>query len=272
MNRRPFVGSLAAGVVGILSGCTSSSFGFGNQQRTENLTYDVESGTGLAIINRNGSVTVEGYDGDDIEADIEISGDSDEAVQSVSVTDSRTDGTLKLTTEYADSGDQPRPSVNYTVRCPEGAHVETARTSNGSVELSQVAGDATLRSENGSLTAENVDGTVSLRTSSGSITARDVGGLAGAKTLDGSIDLDVPSIWGDTEVKSTNGSIDAALASDLDAAVFAATTNGSVELHDVGLSSVDSSRTSVHGSLGDGSHDLKFETTNGDVDLRSLSD
>ncbi|WP_276299909.1 DUF4097 family beta strand repeat-containing protein [Halorussus lipolyticus] len=272
MNRRVFFGGVGASVVGLLSGCTSSKLSFGSERRSDSLSYDVESGTRLAIRNRNGSVTVEGHDGDTVEVDVEISGNSSEAVQAVSIADTRTNGTLELETTYGDIGDQPEPSVEYTVQCPKAVQVGMVRTRNGSVEVTQVTGDAELRSENGSLTAEEVSGTVSLTTKSGTVTARAVDGLAGAKTLDGSIALDVPSIPGNTTVTTANGSIDAAVASSLDAEVFASTTSGTIELHDLELSSVDSSQTSIHGSLGDGNSKLTFETTNGSIDLRSLSD
>jgi hypothetical protein len=92
------------------------------------------------------------------------------------------------------------------------------------------------------------------------------------RTHNGSIEADVPMIADDAEIRTRNGSIDTALATDLGATVSAATTNGSVALHGLGLSAVESSRTSVFGALGEGTRDLSLETHNGSIELRPLSE
>ena len=270
MKRRTFEAGLAACLASGLTGCVTDLPGFGQETRTGSRTYSVDAGTPLAVRNRNGSVTVEGYDGDAVEVDFEIRGPSSESVSAVSVTGSRTDGQFRVVTEY--DTDRRRASVALTIRCPDDVPVERVATTNGSVEVVEAAGNPTLVSENGSLTARNVEGTVALTTSNGSITARNVGSVASAKTTGGSIEIDVPAIDEDVTIRTANGNIDAALATDLDAEISATTTNGSVELHGLDLSGVETSRTSVSGTLGDGTYDLSIRTENGSIDLRPLSD
>lgn len=269
MKRRTFGSGLVAGLVGSFAGCVSELPSSGEESRSGSRTYSVDADTRLSVQNQNGSVTVEGYDGDDVELDFEIRGPSSEAVDGVAVTESQTDGQLRLETKY--DTDQRRASVTLTIRCPSDVSVGQIATNNGSVEVTGVAGDVELESENGDLTARNVEGMVALTTDVGSITARDIGGVTSARTSNGSIEIDVPAIEGDVTIRTPNGSIDAALAAELDAAVSATTTNGSVELHDLDLADAKTSRTSVSGSLGDGTHDLALETTNGSIDLRALS-
>lgn len=266
MNRRVFVAGLATG----LAGCSSPTVIVGRETRTDRRTYDVESGTRLRIRNFDGSVTVEGHDGNDLKLDAEFEGSSSDSVAAASVTDARTDDELALRVEH--DADERRTSATLTVRCPRDVRVAEVRTENGSVRVTDAAGDPELATRNGAVTARNVAGTVSLTTEQGAVTARGIGGVAEAATASGSVEVDVPSIPDDATIRSANGSIDAALATDLDADVFAATSNGSVELHDLELSAARTTETSVSGTLGEAGRELTFETSNGSIALRALSD
>lgn len=276
MNRRTFLAGSVAGISAVLAGCTSRAGLQGEARRTDDVTAEVDPGTTLRVDNRNGPVIVEGHDGDAVEVAIEITAPSSDALDEVSVNVDETDDELRVETDYEDRTgfewlfEWDRPSVAFTIRCPDDVPVGRVRTRNGSVEVTDVGGDPEIRSSNGRVTAQNVDGTVSLSTSNGRVTARNVAGLAGASTSNGAIDVDVPSIDGSVTIETSNGAIDAAIASDLDATVSASTTNGSVDIHDLDLSSVGTGRTDVEGTLGEGTHDLSIETTNGSIGLRPL--
>ena len=261
------------GLLGIFAGCISRTgiISDTSERRTEHQTYDVGTGTHLRVDNRNGSVTVEGYDGDSVEVDITVRGPSKDALDAVSVTATQSDGELRLKTEYEDTSAVQKASVSLTIQCPSGVFVQGIQTINGDVEVTGIAGDSTLNSENGSVTARNVDGIVSLTTTNGQITGREIGGIAGAQTSNGEIAIDVPAIKEDVEVRTQNGSIEAALAPNLDATISATTINGSVNIHSLDLSSVQTTKTSISGVLGNGTHDLSFETTNASIDLKMLS-
>jgi hypothetical protein len=273
MNRRGVVAGSAIGLVGILTGCVSKMGNFGDEMksRTEHQTHEVGSGTHLLVRNRNGPVTVEGYDGSAVEVDIEIRAPSSDALAAVSVNADQTGNELTLETVYENTPDHQEASVRLTIRCPADVLVQQVQTIHGSVEITNAAGDPTLESQNGSLTVRNVDGMVSLTTSNGEITAREIGGVTGATTSNGSIAIDVPAIEGDVVIRTRNGSIDASLATDLNVDISATTSHNSVDIHSLELSSAQVSQTSVSGVLGSGTHDLSFETNNGSIDLRTLS-
>lgn len=268
-KRRTLLIALAGGLAAALAGCLSRASPFADVTRTESRSLTVADGTQLRVDNRNGRVAVEGYDGETVEVEVEISGPSEDAVNAVAVSAPIEDGVLRLVT--ASRGPFPdRTSVSLTVRCPGAVAIDRIHTTNGPIEATGVAGDPVLETENGPVTARGVEGTVSLATSNGRIIARRIGGLAGATTSNGPIEVDIPSIERDVDVRTENGSIDAALASDLDATLAATTTNGSVELHGLDLSDAETGDSRVSGALGDGRHELTIGTENASIDLRAL--
>lgn len=95
--------------------------------------------------------------------------------------------------------------------------------------------------------------------------------IGSVQTSNASLAVDVPAIGGDIDIVTSNGSIDAALASGLNADVIATTTNSSVNLEGLDLKSVEQSDTQLSGTLGDGTHTLSLETTNASIDLQALS-
>ncbi|UPM43856.1 DUF4097 family beta strand repeat-containing protein [Halocatena salina] len=271
MERRAFITGITAGV-GMFGGCLSTlQVNDGNgirTTRTERRSHDVGSKTRLRVHNPNGSVTVTGHEETTATIDIEIRGPTERSVEAVSVKTDRSDDQLAVVTGY-DHTNAERADVSLTVNYPNEAPIERLRTTNGSIEVRDTAGDPELTSQSGNLSIENVDGTVALSTNNGSITARDIGGLRNATASNGSIEIDVPSITGDVAVRTDNGGIDAALGQDLNAAITATTSHTPIDLHGVTLAK--DGPTTVSGTLGDGMHTLTFETNNGSIDLRQLS-
>lgn len=116
----------------------------------------------------------------------------------------------------------------------------------------------------------DVDGFISLASASGAISARGVAGLDGAETTNGDVTVEIPAIDGDVSVSSMNGDVIAALAPDLDATVVASASNGNLSTDELPLDAGDRGKTSLRGTLGDGTHELAIETTNGNVLLYRL--
>lgn len=272
MKRRSFVGGIGTALAGLLAGCVTGTPLSPDVSRSETKTYDVADGTRLGVDNRNGSVTVRSDDVDAVEVDVTVSGRTVAAIDGTTVAAEETDDVILLQTSFGDDVDASKVSVSLTVRCPDGVRVGRVRTTNGSVEVTDVAGDATVESSNGSVTAENVAGSVALGTSNGNVRAEGIDGLRGAKTENADVVVDVPALSGDTEIRTSNGSVDAALAPDLDAALTVATDHGSIDVEGLDLSSAETSETRVSGTLGDGTHELSVTTDNDDVDLTALSE
>ncbi len=272
MDRRALLSSVGAGVVALGSGCVDGLPLTGTVSRSESHEYDVADGTHVGVDSRNGPVTVKGFDGDVIEAEFEVSGPSEEATDAVSLVETRESDVLLLRTDYGDPASEVDVSASLTLRIPDGARVGRIRTANGAVEVTGVAGDATLESRNASVTARDVDGAVSLQTTNGDVTARNIAELRGAETENASVSVDVPALSGATEIRTRNGGVDAALATDLDAELTATTTNGSVDVTGLDLAAREATEGEVSGTLGDGTHEIAVEAENGSIELTALSE
>lgn len=251
--------------IAALAGCTAPTV----ETRAEETRRISRSGRdSLELRNANGSISVEPWDGDDVELRIVKRGFFTDDLDAAEVT---VGGDETLTIERVVGDDESsRVVVSFEVRVPADFPVTDATTSNGSVDVRGTVGDVDVRTTNGSISVRRVDGFVSLTTTNGSVTCSDVGGVDGARTTNGSIDVEVPAIRGDASIESSNGSIDAALAGDLNADLLAQTSTGSVDASGLSLGDASVSRTRVAGTLGDGGPTLTILTSNGGIELSLL--
>ncbi|KAB1196747.1 MULTISPECIES: DUF4097 family beta strand repeat-containing protein [Haloferax] len=266
-SRRTFL--TYGGVLGIaaLSGCAAPSI---ETQEEETRVIPPDSFDSLEVWNINGSVTVETWDEDDIELRIVKRAFFTEDFDAAEI-DVAGDDTLVIARIVHDE-EPGLVVVSLELRVPAEFPVTHASTSNGFVDIRGTTGDLEVRTTNGKVDVQDVDGFVRLSTSNGSVTAYDVGGVDGARTTNGSIDIHVPAIRVDTSIETSNGSIDAALAGELDAELEAQTSNGSIDTSSISLSESAVSRTRVTGILGAGGPMLTLLTSNGSIELSLLSE
>lgn len=237
-------------------------------------TYSVPPATAVAVSNVNGDVVVEPrLDGEDIEAEVvKRTREDRDRLDRVSVAATVADGRLELETEYEGALSSGAVSVDLTVRVPTGNPLAAARTGNGTVTATDVAGDATLRSLNGDVRARRVDGFPELATTNGRVEAVGAPGIAGARTANGAIDVTVRRLRGELRCRAGNGDVDVGVASDVDAAVRLSTGNGEVTVEGLSLTDRTGSEGHVTGHLGEGFVDLTCESGNGDVRLYGLTE
>jgi hypothetical protein len=238
----------------LLAGCIT----IGDAESTtedETRRFDADTVDELAIDNVAGPITVAPADGTELVVELERTG-TDHELDATTVADSLEDGRLALETTHEDGplgflGPNPA-TVAFSVQCPDGVAVDRVETNSGDLSVRDVAGP------------------VAMSTTNGEIDARGVGAVGDVTTTNGEIAVDVAAIEDDAVIESTNGVIEAALHTELDASVTAETTNGSVTADDaLGLTA---SEDGVSGTLGDGTHDLTIDATNGDVTLTALSE
>jgi len=125
-----------------------------------------------------------------------------------------------------------------------------AQTSNSSVELRSIGGDARIRTSNGAIHAEDVAGECTAHTSNSSIT----------------IELDHAPKSG-IRAETSNGGITLRLPGSTAARVEADTSNGSVRTDFDLEGNVRESRTHLNGKIGNGGPLIELTTRNGNVGI-----
>ncbi len=271
ITRRELLGTSALGVSAGLAGCTAAT-PFVGKRRTFSREFDLQKGS-IAIRSQSGYAKVTRTDADVVR----VHGVKQAASVFASLSDAtleatRTGDHLELDASVKNSSffGFGNATISVSVGVPDGVSVEMVAARNGIARATDVAGDVELLSTNGNAVARDVDGSVSAMTTNGNVHIEGVTGFRGAQTTNGDVDVEIPAIDGDVSASSTNGNVDAALSSDLDATVVATTTNGRVASTGLSLGSSSSSAHRLSGTLGDGTHNFRAESQNGNVRLSQL--
>ncbi len=269
LSRRLFLAATGSFAAVGLAGCLAAA----EVTDRSTTTTDPKDATELRISNQNGSVSVETWSKSGVEVSVlKRSRFGRDAFDRVTV-ERRVDGDVfRIETVYDDggAGQLRRAAVDLTVRVPKSLAVTDVETKNGAVRVTGTTGDARLASVNGDVTATDVDGYVTLSTSNGTLEATGVTGVDGASTSNGKIDVELRDVRRDVTLSVSNGSVDAALASDMDVDVDASTGNGTVDVSGLHLADAHTSRKEVRGRLGDGANRLTIRVSNGSIDLSAL--
>jgi DUF4097 and DUF4098 domain-containing protein YvlB len=148
-----------------------------------------------------------------------------------------------------------------------------ATTSNASVELENVDGDATVHSSNGHIQAERLRGSLEASTSNASITAS-IGEARRPVRLDtsnGGVDLTLPPHFeSDAHVNSSNASITLHLPDQPNARLIAHTSNSSITSDYEVRTQGSFSKNQMEGTLGSGGALIDLGTSNGSIRLLKM--
>jgi len=249
-------------------------------------TYEVATGTKLELYNKNGAVTIRGWDKAYVDVYAKKKTNWGGKLDNVKIEVTTENETLVIKTVYLVKN--PRVSVSYEIKVPETVtvrQVETsngaielediqgnvvAETSNGEIEVEDVDGDVKAKTSNGKIEIENVEGYVDAKTSNGSIKITEVSGIVAVQTSNGSIQAEIPEIPEDVHIQTSNGSIELYLASDLNAEIEMETSNGRITIQDIEIIASELSKTSLKGRIGDGGKQLNVKTSNGKIEVYRL--
>ena len=216
----------------LLSSCEFHGFAVDSDRFREDfhLNYKLEPGQRISVENSNGSVEVAGWEKNEVDISGERYAPTEEYLRELKV-DVQASPTAvrirtlrpKTTTWHGSSG-----GVKYLIRVPKQTLLDRIESTNGSLRVEDVQGNAQLRSTNGSVKLYRSQGSYDVLTTNGSI--------------------ELSSHSGDVKARSTNGGI---RAEDLKGSLTAETTNGSIHAR---LSAV-------------GAAPVRLETTNGAIDV-----
>jgi DUF4097 and DUF4098 domain-containing protein YvlB len=251
-------------------------------------TYEVEPATTLNLHNKNGGVTIRGWEKSYIEVSAEKTSRWGGNVDNVEITVITDDDTLTIETIYLVKN--PRVSVTYEISVPEDVSVRSvgssngaitlentrgdvvAETSNGSIEIEDLQGTAKAKTSNGKIEITRVSGYVEAKTSNGSITITDVSGTVAAQTSNGRIRAEIQEIQDDIRIKTSNGSIELYVSPDLNATIEMKTSNGKITIQGIEIIASELSKTKLKGKFGNGGKHLDVKTSNGSIDVYKLQE
>jgi hypothetical protein len=122
-----------------------------------------------------------------------------------------------------------------------------------------------LETTNGQIEVVNVAAGASLETVNGRISARGLGGQIEASTVNGGVDLGLASVTADVKVATTNGGVTVRLPSDAKALLSGRTVNGGLNVDGLQVDEIERSRRRFEGRLNGGGSRIQAETTNGGI-------
>lgn len=150
-----------------------------------------------------------------------------------------------------------------------------AVTTNGRIDVQDVAGDVSATSTNGTVAARGVQGRCALQTTNGDVELDARDGDVSAVTTNGSIRATAaPPAEGQVSLRTTNGSIHAAVPPNLKGQLDMSCTNGRVttEIKDMSFTNPRTDRRSFEATMnGGGAGKVTARTTNGSVTLTSCT-
>jgi DUF4097 and DUF4098 domain-containing protein YvlB len=267
MRRRTLLASVGTAASASVAGCFGALFGTTVSESFEN-SYDVSEETVLTVSNRNGNVTVRDTDDEQLTVAGEKRASSDEGLDDITV-DVTTGEQFAVQVSFGSGSAFDRRSVDLTIDVPDVVTVESLKTSNGNLRVSDVSGDLSATTSNGNVEVTGVDGYVDCDTSNGNIRARGTTGIDGAHTSNGTVDVEVLAMRGDVTCESSNGNVTVRAGPDLSVGFRLSTSNGQARVRDLDHTASTSQRGLVEGRLRGGTEPtLTAETTNGDVVLR----
>jgi len=232
---------------------------FASVTETETFTFELDDGGRFSLSNVNGSVTVTGDRGNQVEIVATKKADNQSDLDNIEIEISSSDDEVVVETEIGKSDSwfsfgNNSGSVRYEVTVPADTLLDSIDTVNGDVYISGVSGRVVAESVNGDLEIQDLVDDANL------------------STVNGNIDAEFKKLEGRQDVKAetVNGRVAVTLPADADVEVSADTLNGSINARDFGLETDEGFVGSdLNGDIGNGNARLNIDTVNGSVKIRS---
>lgn len=219
--------------------------------QTEKFNYPLTHGGKFTVDDANGAIAITCGDRNEVQITATKHAESQADLDAIRIDIKQGENTIEVRTVYS-SPELHHGGVSYQIVVPKDLGNLAAYTANGSISVENVGGDVSMKSENGAITATSLKGSFSLSTTNGSINAV------------------CTDLAGDGHLHTTNGSITLALPRSADALIDAATTVGRINSN---LPETKANKglvgESLEAKLGDGSHHLEANTTNGSIRLEA---
>jgi hypothetical protein len=235
--------------------------------RTIHVQQPLARGKTVVIENRNGNLTVTGWDRDsvDVVAEVEVKGrrrsDLERTLEDIRI---RIEPKADRVVIEADSpdfeggsgfwdwifGKHLQMSIDFHVRIPERS-------------------DASMETTNGNVSAEGLQGKLSLGSTNGNVEAAGVHGSVDASTTNGNAEVNCAGLKADDRISctTTNGDASAVVPVDTQAEVELSTVNGQVRCDLPVTVQGGISDRRIRGRIGQGGGSIRIGTVNGNASL-----
>ena len=231
---------------------------FASVTEEETFSFPLDDGGRFSISNVNGSITVTGGGGNNVEIVATKKADNQDDMDEIEIEISHSASEIEVETEIGKSNSwfshNNSGQVKYEISLPAGTMLDSVDTVNGDVYISGVSGNVVAESVNGGLEIQDLLGDANL------------------STVNGSIDAEFSRLEGQQKVKAetVNGRISLTLPENADVEVSADTLNGSINARDFGLEADKGFVGSdLNGKIGNGRARLNLDTVNGSIKIRS---
>ncbi|MBI1874626.1 MAG: DUF4097 family beta strand repeat protein [Acidobacteria bacterium] len=265
LRRLAVAGLVALGWIGLVA-CDVVVGGLGNLDKlggraseTWTRTYPLDTGGRIQVINTNGKIEVEAYDGASVEVKAEklaramTEEAAKEILKQVEIKDEASAEQIRLETKQQRRFSGGSLEVKYHLRVPLNAKVNL-ETTNGGIEVVGVRGE---------VRAETVNG---------GVVGRQLGSAITASSVNGGLVIDVATVAADIKLDTTNGGIRLTLPETGKADISARVTNGGIRVSDLELDQVrEKSRRRLEARLNGGGPKIDLETTNGGIRISARS-
>lgn len=192
-----------------LAGCDEIDFGdnFDRYKEDFHYSYTLPSGGHLSIENQNGSIEISSWEKDTIDITGTKHANSQEVLKSTKIDIMPTSNSVSIRT-IPPSGFRGGVGARYVIRVPKRLELDRVISSNGSIRIEGIDGNAHLKSSNGAIRTVHTHGELDARTSNGSLDIQHVGN-ASVHSSNGSVHVDLEK--GVFEATTSNGPIVARL-------------------------------------------------------------
>jgi hypothetical protein len=235
----------------------------GNYNATGNTTLEVDNSNGYII------VTTWEQGGVKLEADKWIDEKFKEKLDEVEIIVTEENNRIIIETVY-ETQEGIHATVDMNIWISPSVHVETLKTSNGMIELSNTIGNTSCESSNGDVFIDNVDGYVEAHTSNGYLSVIGTTGIEDVTTSNGDVMVEVFDVKEDVEISSSNGDISIDVLPTLNLTIDMQTSLGDISISGLTLEKSLDDDTHVIGTMNGGGYKIDIHTSNGDVRLKKL--
>src|SRR5712692_9722028 len=191
-------------------------------------SYPQTAGGRFAIENFNGSVEITGWDQNTVDISGTKYAESQQLLNSMKIEASSSGNAVHVKTTRPER-ERGNRGAKFVIKLPRRTELETVQSSNGSLRVEDIDGNAHLQTSNGSVKIARIHGSVDAHSSNGSVEVSEVDGGMSLHTSNGSVHAE--GVRGAFDADTSNGGIHVHLR-DTDAGhpIKLATSNGAIDL------------------------------------------